>query len=1048
MAISHVKLRAHRVCAALALLFSNTLVFAAPSGVPVHIVRADMKSLIGAAVDSPVQFAVLVPHTASTANSGKWSTAEGRATWQYAVDIPTAVSMSFHAIESSFPDSAVLVVRGAKTTTSYRARELHRGELWSRIQPGEALQFTLTVAVADRSKVAFKIISLQAGYRSLGPGVQDHPYYRQLKAQLDQATGNAACVTNYECEVTTANTPPGAATVGLIIGNEWECTGVLINDVPHDNTPYVLTARHCENGQLGGGNPSAASLVTVYWDATTPCGTALQSFYDPGIPTQTGAQTAVEQQDAWLIELDVNPVVSDAQFAGFDASGSAVQGGYTIHHAEGYDKQFTAWFGQAYRLQESGVLGSACVSNFLETVNQIGNIAPGASGGGLFDQNNHLVGSLTLGRATSDPSGYEACPVVPLAAPNGTNGVADFTSLAAVWNSTADTTSSTGSSTLKSILDPGDTGTLIVSSMAVAPISFAANPAVLQTGQTAQLSWSVPNATGCTASGGVPGDGWSGALPATGTQSVSETAGLNATYKLSCALTTGGSVSASVVIVWDGEIPTVQVYLPRFGVWTTRPAVVTWTSNVSPCAISGGSLSLTGLASSGTVTTSENSPGDVTYHVACGSGPAAASGSATESYVSPSLLFVANGSDRRLGQSFQLAWYTFADTCTPSGGAPNDGWANNSFSWTTADFFPRVATLGTYTYTLNCSSGPLSVQQSVTVVFENNAPYVTASVSPGTTTYSASPADYITVNWTTNLSGCGVNSTPNLGTQILAPPPAPNLTGFFVDGPAIIAPQASGTYILSVTCSGTGVADVTSTPMTVTVQPSPPPTAAISINPSPALIGQNFTITWSSTNAFECAETGGTDLGGGVWGISNAPSGTETLSLSGAAQTTLGITCNSIDPNVSATASAQAQLNVGSLSETLNASATSLTAGESFTLTWSSSGATACTASGGGANGMPWTGSLAPSGSVSQTATAQGTFVYTVACSAGGVSSSPQDVTIKVTSASAGSGGGGHGGGGGTGLLELGSLAALFGLRGAHRRRASASARLTIARTA
>ena len=48
------------------------------------------------------------------------------------------------------------LVRGAKTTTSYRARDLHHGELWSRIQPGEALQFTLTVAAADRSKVALQ----------------------------------------------------------------------------------------------------------------------------------------------------------------------------------------------------------------------------------------------------------------------------------------------------------------------------------------------------------------------------------------------------------------------------------------------------------------------------------------------------------------------------------------------------------------------------------------------------------------------------------------------------------------------------------------------------------------------------------------------------------------------------------------------------------------------------------------------------------------------------------------------------------------------------
>ena len=252
--------------------------------------------------------------------------------------------------------------------------------------------------------------------------------------------------------------------MALTVANQFQCTGSLINDIPGDNTHYLLTARHCETGQLGGGDLTAAQNVTVYWDATSACGTTAGSIYDGTVQTQTGAQTIVEQQDAWLLKLDVSPVVSDAQFAGFDASGGTVNGGYSIQHAEGYDKQFTAWFGQAAVLQQSDVLGST-LSNFLETVNQTGNIGPGASGSGLFDQNDHLVGLLTLGRETSDPSGYGSCPATTPSAPNGTNGVADFTSLAAIWHSTADNSSTTGSATLQSVLDPANTGTLVAPSL-------------------------------------------------------------------------------------------------------------------------------------------------------------------------------------------------------------------------------------------------------------------------------------------------------------------------------------------------------------------------------------------------------------------------------------------------------------------------------------------------------------------------------------------------------------------------------------------------------
>jgi lysyl endopeptidase len=1012
---------------AMACLCWECPVIAAAGAVPVHVVRTDLKSLIRAAADAPVQFAVLVPHTAATTNSGKWSSADGHATWQYAVDIPTAVSISFHAIESSLPESAVLVVRGAKTTARYRARDLHRGEIWSRIQPGEALQFTLTVAAADRSKVALKIVSLQAGYRSLGAGVQDHPYYRQLKAQLNQAPGSAACVTNYECQVTTSNTPSGQATVALVVENLYQCTGSLINDVPGDNTPYVLTARHCESGQLGGGNPGAASAVVVYWDATTTCGAALGSIYDANILTQTGAQTIVEQQDAWLIQLDGNPVVKDAQFTGFDAGGGAVQGGYTVHHAEGYNKQYTGWYGTAYAVEASGVLGTTYVSDFWETVNQLGNIGPGASGSGLFDQNNHLVGLLSLGRTTSDPSGYGACPVNPLSAPNGTNGVGDFTALSAVWNSTVDTTSSTGSKTLKSVLDPGDTGTLVVASAPAAYISLSASSETLSTGQQLTLSWDAPNGTQCTAGGGVSGDGWSGTLAILGTKSLTETNANFVTYTLSCAYNGGRTAKSSVTVSWLGPTPVVQ-FNASATVWTTTPATLSWSSNIGPCSITGGSLALTNLARSGTTTTTQSSVGDVSYTLTCGPENQVVSAIAMVSYVTPSLVLNANGTDRLLGQTFFLVWSTAATSCTPSGGAPNDGWSNTQFTGFYATsgepFYPTVTTPGSYTYTLTCSSGSLSVRQSVAVTFENNAPYATASLSSTSVAFSNSPADYVTLSWKSNLSSCGLMSSPGI--------PANGSNESYPQGAVTINPYQSGTYQLWVDCftalNPESVAAKSST-LTLTVTPPPPPTPTITFFPATVAAGQTFNVSWSAAYATQCLLTGG--IPGGFWGgsVQYVPTPGSATESGPAGQYTFAITCASIDPG-SPPASTQARLSILQLSASLESSATSVTIGDSFTLTWSSVGATACMASGGGANGNSWSGSLAASGSATQTAAVAGTFIYSLICSEGTASTAPKQATITVSQASTGGGSSNssRGGGGGLGLLELGSLAALLGL--------------------
>ncbi len=1010
---------------------------AAYSAIPVQVAKTDLKPLIRAAVRSEVQFAVPVPHSASTASAGIWSVARGRATWNYAVRVPTAVSLSFHAAHSSLPPSALLVVRGAQTVTSYHARDLHGGDLWSRIHPGDALQLTLTVDAGERRNVSLNIVSLQAGYRSLGPGVVDHPYYRQLKAASTVSAGNAACVTNYECKVNASNTPVGAATMGLVISNLYQCTGSLINNVPGYNTPYVLTARHCETGQIGGGDPSAAFEVTVYWDAITSCGTTLGSLYDPGIATQTGAQTVVEQQDAWLIKLDVTPVVADAQFAGFDASGGAIVGGYTIHHAEGNDKQFAAWFGQAAAVQSSVTVGTAYAINFWETVNQIGNIGPGASGSGLIDQNNHLVGSLTLGRDTTDPSGYGSCPVANPSAPNGSNGVADFTSLAAVWNSTADSTSSTGSVTIKSVLDPDATGTVVVPSAPVASITLSASADAQSVEVPLTLTWSAPGALQCTEGGGIAGDGWSGSVGTSGTQVVTESAGGAVTYTLSCTSSSGRLANSAVTVSWVPPAANVTLSGP-FALWTTRPATLSWTSNVAPCALSGGALALSNLPSTGTTATTQSVAGDVKYTLTCGPTNNQGSSSVQVIYVTPSLILEPTGTDRILGQSFSLEWNTYADTCIASGGAPNDGWAGTAFgvgqyvgdgvlNGPTALFYPNVTTLGTYTYTLVCSAGSLSVQQSVTVTFENNAPYTTASLSTNSVTYSGTPADYATVSWDSNISSCLVNTTPQMEADASDPLSIP----YQSQGSATLSPPGPGSYVISVTCEmpGNNPTFVTSAPLTLTVLPPPAPTESVSLSPSTVVVGQAYTVSWSSTNSSYCAGSGGVPNSGwstnGLFAL--APAGNMSSMASQAGQVTFGITCESISPMSVAPTSSQAELQIVAATPTasLQSNTTSIAVGQMFTLTWSSTNATACTASGGGANGSAWSGSVATSGSLTQTGTVSGSFIYSLVCAVGSLSGTPQQVTIDVVAASSSGGSGG----GGFNMSELVLLALLAGIR-------------------
>ena len=423
----------------LRLMFAALIAFTsiANARAVVDVVNVDLGRLIDRSILHPNRFAADVPYNINSDGKGTWTTSGTTTTWRYAVQIPTAVSMSFHADVIQLPSSARMSVTANGNVYIYTANDINRGQLWSRVSKGDQLSFEVTVPTVDRARVRIQIASLQAGYRSLERGGKNHPHYNAiLKPQQGGAV--TSCVENYQCDADSANQGPAQATVAILIGNVGQCSGTLLNDGPGDGIPYVLTARHCENDALGGGAPQNAATLTIYWDATTACGQVLGSIYDPGVPEQAGATTVVEQQDAWLVRLNTSPIVADAYYAGWDASGTPITGGYTIHHAFSNSKQYTGWYGQSLLMTIPGAQlnGLQYSSNFWSVVNQLGSIGPGASGSGLFNTNAQLIGSLSLGLNQNGAGSTGVCPANPLVAPNGSNGAADFTALSSVFAST------------------------------------------------------------------------------------------------------------------------------------------------------------------------------------------------------------------------------------------------------------------------------------------------------------------------------------------------------------------------------------------------------------------------------------------------------------------------------------------------------------------------------------------------------------------------------------------------------------------------------------
>ena len=874
----------------------------------------------------------------------------------------------------------MLRVTAAGVTYDYSAKDIHRGGIWSRVAEGDSLSFELQVNAAEAAKVRLNIDSFQAGYRSLRPGAPNHPTYERYRKQALQSaqSSTATCVENFSCQVTPANQGPGQSTVALIIEGQYQCSGVLLNDVPGDGAPYVLTARHCEMGDPNGGAPDAASGITVYWNATSACGATLGSIYDPGIVTQNGATTVVEQQDAWLVKLDNRPAVYDAYFAGWDATGAGFVGGYTPHHALGADRQFAGWYGQAfYETVPAKSLDVGFDSTFWGTVNQVGSIGPGASGSGLFDADDRLVGTVVRALTQSNTG---VCPANPPKVPSASSATALSTAFSGIFASTADPVSSTGDATLQSVLDPGHTGQTVVDGSAMPPyiVAFTANVTGVQnTGSAQSIYWYVVNARTCTASGGVPGDGWSGNIVTNGGEAATGNTGVTdyypgtVTYGISCS-NANRTVTAQTQITWAVVTPQVTISSTGISPLLGTPFELRWNASLAPCTASGAGSANGWNGSqqpSGDASFVEAAPGTYTYTLTCGSGSNITSGQTMITVLPPTVTLNVDTTNMRVGQSVGLWWDTTGGPCVASGGGAGDGWAGTQGIYSVTE-----SVAGTYTYILSCGPGAYAVSAQVQVTFTNDPPAAALTLTPNTgTVASTTNVGYtlIEVDWIANVRPCVLSvAGPDASADIFTYPSY----GYEPRGKIFDTRAAIGHYIYTATCgSGAEVvqasaaADWTGTPDLYF-----PPTLDTQYT------GVPFGFYWQ-TNVLPCVFSGGQPGDGWTDAVSAGSwRGTRTIVSTQTGPVTYSISCGTGGNTVQASASTTI---LPAPAVTFTASSTTVGAGSAFTLSWNSNTTAQCVGTGGVA-GDGWISAsyYQSSGSVQLAEQTTGTVTFGITC--------------------------------------------------------------------
>jgi mannan endo-1,4-beta-mannosidase len=164
-----------------------------------------------------------------------------------------------------------------------------------------------------------------------------------------------------------------------------------------------------------------------------------------------------------------------------------------------------------------------------------------------------------------------------------------------------------------------------------------------------------------------------------------------------------------------------------------------------------------------------------------------------------------------------------------------------------------------------------------------------------------------------------------------------------------------------------------------------PPVVSLSTSANSIGMGRSVTLKWSAAGAQSCMASGG-------WSGAQPTSGSQnTTDLTTTTKFTLTCVGNGGSASQTATVTVAAvppSTNLPTVS--LSAGVASLASGASTTLTWASTNATACTASGG------WSGALMTAGSESTEAVNAST-TYTLTCTGSG-GSAVQSVTVSVTS--------------------------------------------------
>ncbi|MBP7497724.1 MAG: T9SS type A sorting domain-containing protein, partial [Bacteroidales bacterium] len=366
-------------------------VFTLPVVDTIQLLKED--SLESATKTVAYRFGIDIDVELNPVNSGKWQNlANGDRLWQLAIESKNAYSLNLIFNKYNLAEGAKLFIYnktcteilGAFTSINNRddksfATTLLRGSF-------------IIIEYYEPGKYNYdKKAENKTGYKEILNISKIIHGYKDLWKAAKGFGGSGKCNININCEEG-ANWQQEKKAVAMILTdyNKRICTGTLLNNAKADGTPYMLTAKHCTDGETIG------TLVFIFNYESPDC----SQTDGPLNMSITGAELKASSyiSDFSLLELSSTPLPSyNVYYSGWSATTEASDSCISIHHPSGDIKKISFDYGTIELSDwDSGVLGSHwTVGNW-----EKGTTEQGSSGAALYNKQHQVIGQLHGGSAS------------------------------------------------------------------------------------------------------------------------------------------------------------------------------------------------------------------------------------------------------------------------------------------------------------------------------------------------------------------------------------------------------------------------------------------------------------------------------------------------------------------------------------------------------------------------------------------------------------------------------------------------------------------------